>query len=370
MQEKLDKRFSISFRTLLVAGIGIIGILLFMGYFAPFQQPESPSTDGIIDGTQTQVQTQPPLPTPEPINETTDGQDVAEVTQPSPQVPDNLDAGEEEIQTQAQIQPPLPSPVSINEIDNGQDVVDVTEPSQPEPNNFDSQVEEILETLGDTSSISETDDSSSNSQPVQALFVETPVSSEDITSILDDSTEIDDPVIVTEDIASTETPLQESEFSQGFNDDAFDNVAVEQEPAASITESRQTIRTGTPGNDDNVYKLDVIPEPIQGIKGENWYREQNRSFYALQLVSAADLGNVLGLIEGLDAYHDEFSGYVKYTPSGKPRYLLFYGLYPNLQAASTAVKEIVPDRIKVINPFPRKVGHIVDEIEIVGDWPR
>ncbi|MGK0297160.1 MAG: type II secretory pathway predicted ATPase ExeA/septal ring-binding cell division protein DamX [Gammaproteobacteria bacterium] len=120
----------------------------------------------------------------------------------------------------------------------------------------------------------------------------------------------------------------------------------------------------------NIYKLDDIPDKISGIKGEVWFKDQPQNFYSLQLISASEISNVLTMLEGLDEFHEEMSGYVKYTPSGRPRYLLFFGLYPDKESAVRASTTSVPDKLKTIDPYPRTIGGIIKEIEEVGYWPR
>jgi DamX protein len=108
---------------------------------------------------------------------------------------------------------------------------------------------------------------------------------------------------------------------------------------------------------------------LDGIKGENWYRQQDRSAYVLQLISASNIANVIELLEGMPGVQDQMSGYVKYTPSGRPRFLLFYGVYPDRDSAIAATSNI-PARFRALNPYPRVVDNIIDEIEVLGYWPR
>jgi hypothetical protein len=120
---------------------------------------------------------------------------------------------------------------------------------------------------------------------------------------------------------------------------------------------------------DNIYKLDSIPEQLLGLKGESWYREQPGSSYVLQLISASSLDNVLSLLEGLEDFHEDMSGYVKYTPSGRPRYLLFFENYTDRENASNSLSYL-PEKLQSITPYPRSIGSIIDEIDEVGYWPR
>ncbi|NNE36874.1 MAG: hypothetical protein HKN08_01110 [Gammaproteobacteria bacterium] len=140
-------------------------------------------------------------------------------------------------------------------------------------------------------------------------------------------------------------------------------------PAATNLPSSLSANVVMSAGDENIYKLDSVPEQIRGLKGENWYREQPRSTYVLQLISASSLDNVLSLLEGLEDFHEDMSGYVKYTPSGRPRYLLFFGDYSDRAAASNS-SSTVPEKLRSIAPYPRSVGSIIDEIEELGYWPR
>jgi|GEM_PF-3010026 len=47
-----------------------------------------------------------------------------------------------------------------------------------------------------------------------------------------------------------------------------------------------------------------------------------------------------------DIDHELLSGYANYTPSGKPRYLLFYGIYSNSHGAPQSAIENMPSRLK------------------------
>ncbi len=117
-------------------------------------------------------------------------------------------------------------------------------------------------------------------------------------------------------------------------------------------------------NGENIFKLDNIPARLTGILGSNWYRIQPRTSYTLQLISASDIGNVIALLEDVPGIQAELSGYVKYTPSGKPRYLMFYGLYADQDTTAATVANL-PEGLKAVNPWPRSIGNITDAIDTV-----
>jgi type II secretory pathway predicted ATPase ExeA/septal ring-binding cell division protein DamX len=146
--------------------------------------------------------------------------------------------------------------------------------------------------------------------------------------------------------------------------------SIETEPRTppESTPVRATV-TNRITDPDNIFKLNSVPRLLDGIKGENWYRQQDRSAYVLQLISASNIANVIELLEGMPGVQDQMSGYVKYTPSGRPRFLLFYGVYPDRDSAIAATSNI-PARFRALNPYPRVVDNIIDEIEVLGYWPR
>ena len=146
------------------------------------------------------------------------------------------------------------------------------------------------------------------------------------------------------------------------------DTTVTEAPVVAATETLENIpipdRPGFGQSDDNIYNLDSVADIIAGIKGNIWYRSQPQTAYTLQLISASELGNVVSLLEDLPGMQQELSGYVKYTPSGRPRYLLFYGVYPDQESASSAVATL-PENLKSINPYPRSLRSITNEIDAV-----
>jgi septal ring-binding cell division protein DamX len=113
------------------------------------------------------------------------------------------------------------------------------------------------------------------------------------------------------------------------------NTATVTEPQTEpVVTSVQTSRTP---DDNNIFNLANIPAQVNGIRGNSWYRSQPRTSYTLQLISASRIENVVEILEDVPGIQAELSGYVKYTPSGKSRYLMFYGLYADKAAADAAI---------------------------------
>lgn len=126
--------------------------------------------------------------------------------------------------------------------------------------------------------------------------------------------------------------------------------------------------TRTDKDDENVFNLDTIPDFISGIKGPVWLRQQDADSYVLQLLSAQYMSNIKNLLTGQSGTQNQLSGYVKYTPSGKPRYLLLYGIYPDKESAEAAIDEL-PLEFQVIPPWPRRLGDAIKEINKRAEAP-
>ncbi len=194
--------------------------------------------------------------------------------------------------------------------------------------------------------------------------------------------EIHQGTISTEVVPTSET-LPEPVVTETISEpvEIAEPVSVEQEtPASPVTEVTADIAAGPapvvepepsppaiePVYDAaNIFKLDTVPDYVQGIRGEDWLRQQPAGAYALQLISASDLANIEKLLAGQSGFVDQLSGYVKYTPSGKPRYLLLYGQYPDKETAQIAIQGM-PEQFQSVNPWPRSIGDVVQEIDQVG----
>ena len=78
------------------------------------------------------------------------------------------------------------------------------------------------------------------------------------------------------------------------------------------------------------------------------------------------MSNIKNLLIGQSGIQDQLSGYVKYTPSGKPRYLLLYGIYPDKESAEAAINGL-PVEFQSIPPWPRRLGDAVKEINTIAE---
>ena len=67
------------------------------------------------------------------------------------------------------------------------------------------------------------------------------------------------------------------------------------------------------------------------------------------------------MLKKIPEMQGQLSGYTNYTPSGNPRYLLYYGLYPDKDTAYSAIKDI-PTPLQAIKPWPRTLKSIIDQL--------
>jgi len=121
-------------------------------------------------------------------------------------------------------------------------------------------------------------------------------------------------------------------------------------------------------NGENLFNLETVPNLLSNIKGHNWLRQQPANSYTLQLISAQYMSNIKNLLSGQSNIQNLLSGYVKYTPSGKPRYLLLYGIYPDRQTAEAAISQL-PLEFQSIPPYPRRLGDAIREINTIAEPP-
>lgn len=118
----------------------------------------------------------------------------------------------------------------------------------------------------------------------------------------------------------------------------------------------------------NVFRLDSVPDIVKDINGPDWFRQQAPQLYVLQILSVSNFSNLERILNKIPEMQDQLSGYTNYTPSGKPRYLLYYGLYPDKDTAYAAVKDIPPP-LQAVSPWPRGISSIIiqlDELEARG----
>ena len=333
MQSRIDTGFSLSGRTQLIAGVGVIGVISIAIYFMVFMDNGVSSYNEINQSPITQVQSPAPAPAPDP----------------APSIETSVEEYVDE-----DIQAFTPEP----DIDS--------EAMEDQVSTFD-ETEFVPETEDDLLAQQTTDDVLDTSDE-STFDIEDEISITDTSEFQETNTEeIDETATIASNLPTAEQILQENLTESFISNEDTNSQTLDPEPV--IAEDLRSQRADTIFNDDNVFKLDVIPDEVMGIKGYNWYREQARSSIVLQLISASDMSNVLNLLDGLTEFHEDMSGYIKYTPSGRPRYVLFFGLYAERQSAELSTIGI-PAKLRAINPYPRSIGSIVDEIEEVGYWPR
>lgn len=148
-----------------------------------------------------------------------------------------------------------------------------------------------------------------------------------------------------------ETAPVESQAEQIPAEKPVDAAAAVPDIAPALPETMQA------AGDDNIYNLDFVPEHVRSIKGPDWLRQQPADSFVLQVMSASDFYNLDRLLVKLPAATGRLSGYTNYTPSGKPRFLLYYGLYPDKRAAMEAIPEL-PSALQAVQPWPRDLGSI------------
>lgn len=111
-----------------------------------------------------------------------------------------------------------------------------------------------------------------------------------------------------------------------------------------------------------VFDLKEPAEWTGDIRGENWLRSRPRDSVLLQIISAGELENVRRLVTGLPDLPEALSGFTNYTPSGQPRYRLYYGVYPDSETAAAAVADL-PEGLRRLQPWPRSLTDIIRELE-------
>ena len=112
----------------------------------------------------------------------------------------------------------------------------------------------------------------------------------------------------------------------------------------------------------NIYNLDFVPAFIRTIHGPDWLKGQPPGSAVLQILSASDVGNVLRMVEKLAGWEHQLAGYTNYTPSGRPRYMLYFGVYEDRTAAQAAIGGL-PQSLNGIQPWPRGIKSIVEQLE-------
>ena len=227
------------------------------------------------------------------------------------------------------------------------DVTETTTASQPQEiiiEETHSQVEEVVAVEEDGQEIAE----------------EIELMDEDDSSIDDEISQIEPEPLIEEDLSEDISDTEEAEEVAEYVEE-IEYPAVEDEEVAI-----QETETMTGADDENIFNLETVPEFLQNIKGAAWIRQQPANSYVLQIISAQYKSNLRNLLSDQSGIQSQLSGYVKYTPSGKPRYLLLYGSYPDRKAAVAAINEL-PDKLQSIPPWPRKIADVVNELDNVSE---
>jgi DamX protein len=233
---------------------------------------------------------------------------------------------------------------------NKQKDVDVTEST------IAIQPQELI--IEETPSLVEEDD--------QEIAEEIQLIDEDDSNIDDEISQIEPEPLIEEDASEdiSDTEITEAEDTLETPAEEVAEYVEEIEPPAIEEEAMP--ETMTDADDENVFNLETVPEFLQNIKGPAWIRQQPANSYVLQIISAQYKSNLRNLLSDQPGIQSQLSGYVKYTPSGKPRYLLLYGSYPDRKSAVAAINEL-PDKLQSIPPWPRKIADVMNELANVSE---
>ena len=198
--------------------------------------------------------------------------------------------------------------------------------------------------------------------PIEEPAVSNEMVESETVYVVDDSFE--EATVVTE-VPVDSDEVVESETISGMSESVEEvQAAIEELPEMQeeikppVTEQQES---GSICNEVNIYHLDEIPDFIACVKGPDWFHKQPSRSYALQLTSSRDVVSVEKLLRGQAVNQDQLSGYTNYTPSGKPRYLLYYGIYPD-KAAAKAAAQTLPEKLRAVGPWPRSTRDIVTEL--------
>ncbi len=197
------------------------------------------------------------------------------------------------------------------------------------------------------------------------------------------TTEIESEQLAEEDYQDTTTDLPTYEPENELDETSIELTDLEQaieveihEENIPLAESDEFVETDSTvveavateivsEEENNAFNLEVIPDYLSRVKGPDWLRQQTGSAYVLQLISAQYISNLNDLLRGLPDLQDELSGYVRYTPSGKSRYLLLYGIYSDREAARIAIQDL-PDKLKSIPPWPRTIKDVRKDLDAIS----
>jgi len=203
----------------------------------------------------------------------------------------------------------------------------------------------------------------------QEIEEESEIIDEDDSSIDEQLSQIESVPSIDEDMSKSildiDATTEAKEIIETPGEELSDYVEEEEPP---VIEDEEVVmpETMTDTNDVNVFNLESVPEYLSNIKGPIWLKQQPANSYVLQLISAQYESNLRNLLSGQSGIQNQLSGYVKYTPSGKPRYLLLYGIYPDRNAAEVAINEL-PLKFQSIPPWLRKISDVVNELDQISE---
>ena len=120
-------------------------------------------------------------------------------------------------------------------------------------------------------------------------------------------------------------------------------------------------------------KPDVIKKPVDAVitsteptfdlssipRKEAWILNQNPRHYTLQIIGVQRLKTIGEFIKAHKLYNN--IAFYRGVRRDKPWYGIIYGVYPNKQAASSAIKEL-PEKIQQQQPWIRSLNSIRGEI--------
>lgn len=96
-----------------------------------------------------------------------------------------------------------------------------------------------------------------------------------------------------------------------------------------------------------------------GLKKEAWLLKQNPAHYSLQILALSNEKALPGFVKKHKLTKKAF--YYQSTRKGSPWFSLLYGIYPNRDAAVTAINKL-PAKLKKSGAWPRKLATIQQEI--------
>jgi len=201
-------------------------------------------------------------------------------------------------------------------------------------------------------------------QEEQTIFVEPNITVEEDEQQIAEEIELVDEESMPESILDIETTEAEEVVAVPYEE--LPDYVEEVELLVVEDEEVLTPKIKTDADDENIFNLETMPDLLSNIKGPVWLRQQPDSSYVLQLLSAQYMSNIKNLISGQSGIQSQLSGYVKYTPSGKPRYLLLYGIYPDARAAKAAINAM-PAELRSVNPWPRVISDVIKELDKVSE---